>query len=105
MANQGAVSPDMQALIDEVAQDRTVMGGAATLMDGLTQRLNNAANNNDMAAVRQVVTDLQAGRTALTDAITRNTPADTGNPAGTPTPGGPGNPPAPPAQGTTRRHP
>lgn len=71
-------------LVQEVSEDLTVMDGAITFIKGvpdlvqaaIDKALANGATEAQLAPVTQVVTELQAKRQALQDALAANVPAD-----------------------------
>jgi hypothetical protein len=75
-------SPEIDALIAEVAADDTVFDSAVTFITGVPaliqaavdKAIANGATPAQLAAVQGVVTDLRAKSQAIQDAITANTP-------------------------------
>lgn len=81
----GDIMNPMEALAAEVAADKTVMGSAATLINGFSQRLADgiaAARSGDFAQLDQFQSDLAASRTDLAAAVAANTPGDPGTGGG-----------------------
>lgn len=76
-------NPVLEQLQAEVANDVTVMGSATTLINGIAARIQaaidaalaNGATAEELAPVTDEVAALNAGATALSAAITANTPA------------------------------
>jgi hypothetical protein len=66
-----------------VAAERSVTQGVVTLLQDLNQRLHDAVNADDMAAVSAVVADIKANTDTLAAAVAANTPSSpgTGSPA------------------------
>lgn len=68
----------------EVTETGTVIGGAVTLLNSLSQLIRD--NAGDPAALRQIAADLDAQQAQLAAAIVANTPSE-GAPAEPPAPG------------------
>ena len=74
---------NLDNLVNEVSQTTTVQQSAVTLLNGLKSRLDAAiaelaALGIDNATLNALSTDLDTSTNALADAITANTPAETG---------------------------
>lgn len=72
--------PELQALIDKVAEATSVEESAATLLGSLKSRLDTAieelaATGVSNETLNQLSSDLGTGTTDLQNAITANTPA------------------------------
>lgn len=75
----------IQDMIDEATQDVSVMGGAATVINGIdqlvkdavTKALDNGATADQLAPFADVTTALASQRTALATAIAARTAAQT----------------------------
>lgn len=67
-----AVSPEFQALIDQVAANATVEGSAVTLIQAIAAQL---ANNPTPAQVSALSSQLKTSADALAAAVAANTPA------------------------------
>jgi chromosome segregation ATPase len=76
---------ELQTLQQEVAENNTVMQSAITLLQGLKQRLDDAAT--DPAALKQLSDELDANTNALAAAVAANTPAQNETGTGGETPG------------------
>jgi hypothetical protein len=61
-----------------VAAERSVTQGVVTLLQDLNQRLHDAVNADDMAAVSAVVADIKANTDTLAAAVAANTPSSPG---------------------------
>lgn len=68
----------MQDLQASVERNTSAEQGIVTLLNGIVQQLKDAQAQNDPAAVAAVIAQLDANSQALADAVTANTPADTG---------------------------
>ena len=69
----------MSALTDlqtEVAENKTVMGSAVALLEGLKAKLDEAIASGDPAALQALSAELDANTNALANAVSANTPAD-----------------------------
>ncbi len=69
----------MSALDDlqnQVRQNTDLEQSAITLIQGIAQKLQEAVNNNDSAALNQLAQQLQSSAAALGSAISANTAAD-----------------------------
>lgn len=66
---------EMASLTAAVANDTTVDQSAVTLLNGLKAQLDAAIAAGDPAALQALADQLGANATALSDAITANTPA------------------------------
>ena len=62
----------LDSLTDEVAQTRAVAASAVVLINGLSDKLDEALASNDPAAVQALADDLRASREALAAAVTNN---------------------------------
>jgi len=62
-------------LVAKVSELTTVEQSAEALLDGLSQQLKDAVAANDPAAIQGVIDSLDAGKSQLAAAVTRNTPA------------------------------
>ena len=67
------MASDLTALTAQVEQNTTVEGSAITLLQGLAAKIASLAN--DPAAIAALATQLNTSATALSAAITANTPA------------------------------
>lgn len=67
------IMADLSVLTDQVAQTTAVETSALTLIQGISQRLADAAG--DPAAVQTLVDELNASSSALAAAVAANTPA------------------------------
>lgn len=65
---------ELQGLQQEVAESKTVMQSAITLLQGLKQKLDEAGTN--AAALKSLSDELDANTNALAAAVTANTPAE-----------------------------
>jgi len=79
------MSEQLDKLTQEVAENKTVMESAVTLLQGLKQRLDEAGT--DAAKLAQLSADLDTNTNALAAAVTANTPAETESGTGTGTEG------------------
>ncbi len=70
------IMDELTTLQQEVAETRTVMGSAVTLIKGLKERLD--AAGTDPAKLKELSDSLDQGTNDLAAAITANTPADGG---------------------------
>lgn len=68
------MSEEVDKLAQEVAENKTVMGSAVTLLQGLKQRLDNAGT--DKAKLAELSADLDTNTNALAAAVTANTPVE-----------------------------
>jgi DNA-binding FadR family transcriptional regulator len=78
-------------LKSQVEAQTSVIASATTLIQGLHQKLTEAINANDPAAIQTIADELAANTTALSAAVTTNTPSATEpatpiTPPSTPTP-------------------
>jgi hypothetical protein len=64
----------LETLQAEVAENKTVMASAVTLLQGLKKRLDEAIGNE--AALRQLSADLDTNTNDLAAAVTANTPSE-----------------------------
>jgi peptidoglycan hydrolase CwlO-like protein len=71
------MSKEMDALVAQVAANKTVTESAVTLLQGLKAQLDAAIASGDPAALQALSDSLAAQDTALADAVTANTPAPT----------------------------
>jgi hypothetical protein len=69
------MSKEMDALVAQVAANKTVTESAVTLLQGLKAQLDAAIASGDPAALQALSDSLSLQDTALADAITANTPA------------------------------
>ena len=69
------ISANLQALMNQVAQNTSVEGSAVTLINGIASELQAALANSDDAALPALVTQLQTSAAALSAAVAANTPA------------------------------
>lgn len=74
--NQTNMSAELDQLTTEVAETRTVIDSAITLIAGIKAQLD--AAGTDPAALAALSASLDAGQQALADAIAANTPAGGG---------------------------
>lgn len=72
------MSQELDDVKREVTESKTVMEGAATLLDQLSTLIRN--NAEDPAALRKIASDMDAQQQALAAALLRNTPAGTTEP-------------------------
>lgn len=79
------MSEQLDKLTQEVAENKTVMASAVTLLQGLKQRLDEAGT--DQAKLAELSADLDANTNALAAAVQANTPAETEPGTGTGTEG------------------
>lgn len=68
------MSEQLDKLTQEVAENKTVMQSAVTLLQGLKQRLDDAGT--DQAKLAELSADLDTGTNALAAAVTANTPIE-----------------------------
>jgi hypothetical protein len=68
------MSEQLDKLTAEVAENKTVMQSAVTLLQGLKQRLDEAGT--DAAKLSELSADLDANTNALAAAVTANTPVE-----------------------------
>lgn len=68
------MSEQLDKLTQEVAENKTVMESAVTLLNGLKTRLDEAGT--DATKLAQLSADLDANTNALAAAVTANTPAE-----------------------------
>lgn len=66
---------NLAALVAQVTQNTSVEASAVTLIQGIAAQLSAALASNDSAALPALVTQLNTSATALSAAITANTPA------------------------------
>lgn len=76
------MTPQLQALTDEVTKANTVSASAVALIKGLAGQIE--ANKTDPVALQALADSLKTSDTALSDAVTANTPATTTPPGTTP---------------------
>ena len=65
----------IQDIRNAVAEQRTVIDSAKTLLTSLHQRLEDAIKAEDPAALQALSDDIQANTTSLSAAVQENTPA------------------------------
>lgn len=70
---------ELAVLTQEVAETKTVMGSAVTLLQGLKARLD--AAGTDKVKLAELSTDLDTNTNALAAAVSANTPAEGENPS------------------------
>jgi hypothetical protein len=68
------MSEQLDKLTQEVAENKTVMASAVTLLQGLKQRLDDAGT--DQAKLAELSADLDTNTNALAAAVTANTPVE-----------------------------
>ena len=68
---------DLQA---EVIENTTVVEGAIALINGLSEKLKEAAASGDMSQVEAIVAELDINNKRLADAVAANTPAAASTP-------------------------
>lgn len=86
----------LDELRTKVAEQRTVIASAVTLIQGLHAKLDEAIKSNDPAAIQAVADELKSNTDPLAAAVQENTPAPAPQPAPTPEPT-----PAPSTDGST----
>lgn len=69
----GRMADKFDVLTEEVAENSSVVQSAVTLLDGLVAQLTEA--QNDPAQIAEIVANLKSQRTALAEAVAKNTPA------------------------------
>ena len=69
---------DLQA---EVTENTTVVEGAISLINGLSEKLKEAAASGDMSQVEAIVAELDANNKRLADAVAANTLVPAPNPS------------------------
>ena len=74
-------NPNIDLLVTEVSETKTVQDSAIALLNGLKSRLDAAiaelaANGIDNATLNQLSTDLDTSTNALAAAVSANTPAE-----------------------------
>jgi hypothetical protein len=74
-------NPNIDTLVTEVSETKTVQDSAIALLNGLKTRLDTAitelaALGIDNATLNQLSTDLDTSTNALADAVSANTPAE-----------------------------
>jgi hypothetical protein len=70
-----AMATAKENLTREVAENKTVMGSAATLLGNLKQRLDDAIASGDPADLQALSDELDTNSNALAAAVAANTPA------------------------------
>lgn len=78
---QTDMTAELTRLTAEVAQTRSAIDSAVTLIAGLAQQIRD--NATDPAALSALADSLDAGQADIAAAVTANTPADTNPPAET----------------------
>lgn len=68
------MSEQLDKLTQEVAENKTVMASAVTLLQGLKQRLDEAGT--DATKLAELSAELDSNTNALAAAVTANTPAE-----------------------------
>lgn len=68
---------ELDALTAQVAANGDAEAAAATLLQGLFQKLQDAINSGDPAKIQALTTQLKAQTDALAAAVVANTPAET----------------------------
>lgn len=68
------IMSDLQALIDEVAETKTISQSAITLLQGLKQRLDEAGT--DPVKLQELRASLDTSNAELAAAVSANTPAE-----------------------------
>lgn len=76
------MTPELQRLTDEVTEMKTVNQSAISLLQNLSQLIRDRAN--DPVALNALADSMDSETKALADAVTANTPADTGGGTGEP---------------------
>jgi hypothetical protein len=66
--------PIFQPILDEIARNKTVDGGAVTLIKLLNEKIQNAPT---LEEAKQIAAEFAADNQALADAVVANTPSDT----------------------------
>lgn len=75
------MTAELTDLKNKVEQGITVQQSAITLLNGISQKLKDAAEDPD--AVRALAAEVEAGSAALSAAVVANTPASTEPPPAT----------------------
>lgn len=68
----------MEDLNAAVERNTSVDDSVLTMLQGVVQQLKDAQAQNNPQAIRDVIAKLDANTQKMTDAVTANTPADTG---------------------------
>jgi flagellin-specific chaperone FliS len=69
------IMANMQDLIATVQDEASVDDSIITLLDEISQQLKDAQAQNDPAAIQGVIDSINANKQKISDAVTRNTPA------------------------------
>jgi hypothetical protein len=72
---EAAQMATLEDLTTEVQQNGDAVASAVTLLNGLTQQLQDAISANDPAAIQALADSLSANTQSLADAVIANTPA------------------------------
>jgi ubiquitin-protein ligase len=75
IAKENKIMATLTDLQNSVAAQTTVESSIVTLLDGIAQQLRDAQANNDPAAIQAVIDQIDSNTKAMSEAVTRNTPA------------------------------
>ena len=78
-----ALQADVQAMVDEVARNTSVVASVKALIDKFINTVQPAIDAEDLTAIQDAVNSLKANDDELASAVAANTPAET-PPADTP---------------------
>ena len=74
LKNQKKMANELDSLVAEVTETKSIMASAVTLIRGLKARLDEAIASGDPALLQALSNDLNSGSEDLAAAITANTP-------------------------------